>query len=132
MKQDADGKPALGRSATTLGVRVPMDIAPDAGGMVYPGTGGMSVAPDLRQLPPQRVPRRLRHLVPRAAGKESWFVWVHREGPFTASPVATGLVLLPDRPGHATVQPDQPMTLDDYEKALAATRDQWTIDETGS
>jgi hypothetical protein len=132
MKQDADGKPIVGQSATALGVRVPRDIAPDAAGMVHPGKGGMSVAPHLRDLPPQRVPSRLRHLVPRATGKESMHVWIHGEGPFAASPVALGLVLAPDRPGHGSVQPDQTMMFDDYEKALAATRDQWAIDETGN
>jgi hypothetical protein len=56
------GYPKVGRSASTLGVRVPVDIEPDGTGNVHPGPHGMSVAPSLRDLPVHRVPKRLRHL----------------------------------------------------------------------
>jgi hypothetical protein len=132
MKMDADGKPVLGRSSTKLGVRVPADIAPDPANAVHPGTGGMSVVPKLTDLPAELVPRRLHNLLPRARGSNSLRIWAHGEGSFVAALVAQGLVRAPDRPGHGTLQPDQSMPLDDYEKALAATRDNWIINETGS
>ena len=54
--------PKLGASARTLGVRVPRDIEPDQNGDVQPGSRGMSVAPSLRDLPVEWVPKRLKHL----------------------------------------------------------------------
>ena len=110
MKKAADDKPVVGQSGTTLGVRIGTDITPDPGGQVLPGTGGMSVSPSMRTLPPQLVPRRLRALVPTARGKDYLHVWRMGTGAFAHGPVAAGLQLAPDRPGHGTVQPDQPMT----------------------
>jgi hypothetical protein len=51
------------------------------------------------------------------------------EGPFVAGQVAEGLDLRPDRPSHGAVEPSEVMTLERYQAALAATRDQWSIDE---
>jgi hypothetical protein len=53
------------------------------------------------------------------------------EGPFTPSPVGTGLKLRPDphSQGHGFVEPDAIMELDMYRSALNATQDQWTVDE---
>jgi len=123
--------PMLGQTATTLGVRVPGDIAPDAAGHVRPGTGGMSVSPAVADLPPHRIPRRLRHLAPDAAGKDAHFVWSMGEGAFVFSPVDIGLQLRPDpnNRSHGFVEPDQTMLLENYQSALHATQSRWSIDE---
>src|SRR2546430_2606362 len=60
MTRADDGLPVVGRSARSLGVRVPEDIQPDAAGRVVPGQGGMSVAPgSFWNLPNHRRPRGL-------------------------------------------------------------------------
>jgi hypothetical protein len=129
----ADGeRPLVGDSSTCLGVRVPTDIEPVADGSVHPGTGGMSVNPSLADCPPHLVPKRLRHLMPEARGSERNFVWRMGEGPYVRGPVADGLDLRPDRPGHGLVDPASPMSLDSYLAAIVVTRDRWDVDETGS
>ena len=131
MKKAEDDKPLVARSAAGLGVRIPTDIAPAENGAVLPKSGGMSVAPSLKDLPLQLIPRRLRALVPDATGRNSGFVWTMGAGPFEEGPVAENLMLRPDRTDHGTVQPAQTMPLQTYEESLAATRDQWGLDEGG-
>jgi hypothetical protein len=46
MQETPDGEPAIGPSARTLGARPHVDIPVDLSDNVYPGTGGISVAPD--------------------------------------------------------------------------------------
>jgi hypothetical protein len=123
--------PMIGQTATTLGARVPGDIAPDAAGRVHPGTGGMSVSPSVADLPPHRIPRRLRHLAPDAAGKDAHFVWSLGEGDFVFGPVDTGLQLRPDpdNGAHGFVEPDETMLLENYQSALHSTQPRWSIDE---
>ena len=123
------GRPRVGPSARMLGVRVPDDISPDATGVVRPGTGGMSVAPAWRDLPAHRIPARLRHLAPDARGKNEDACWRMGQGPFQAGPLSPDLHLLPDRPGHGVVEPARSMGLDEFQRALAATRDEWEIEE---
>ena len=130
MKQE-QGKPALGAAATTLGARVPNDIEADAGGLVHPGTGGMSVAPSLQNLPNFRVPKRLHSIFPAAQGRNELFVWsmgigVFRDGPLTES---LNLRLDPTDPRHGFVEPAVTMSLNDYQNALWATQSEWSIDE---
>jgi hypothetical protein len=132
MLKAADDGPTVGQSAAQLGVRVPTDIAPDEQDRVSPGTGGMSVSPGLRALPAFLIPKRLRALVPKARGRDDGYVWRMGTGPFTRGSVGEGLQLEPDSPTHGTVQPAEVMPLSAYEDALAATRDEWVIDETGS
>jgi hypothetical protein len=127
MTRDGD-HPKVGATAKTLGVRVPGDL-PSDDGQVSPGTGGMSVAPSWRDLPPHRIPRRLLHLAPDAAGSDADACWRMGVGPFEAGAVAEGLSLRPDRPDHGLVEPSERMTLERYQAALAATRDLWQIDE---
>jgi hypothetical protein len=50
-------------------------------------------------------------------------------GAFIAGSVALGLVLNPDSDVHGTVEPGGPMLLSEYQTNLAATRDEWVIDE---
>jgi hypothetical protein len=127
MARDRD-RPRIGATARDLGVRVPGDI-PVRDGRVSPGTGGMSVAPAWRALPPFRIPRRLIHLAPDAAGKDEDACWRMGEGPFEEASVAESLTLRPDRPTHGVVEPSEAMPLERYQDALAATRDRWRIDE---
>ena len=132
MRGAGDGKPEVGASASTLGVRVPADIQPDASGMVQPGTNGMSVSPSLAILPYWMVPIRLRHLRPDATGRNSLQVWNMGSGPFVAARVADGLMLRPDpgRPNHGYVEPDGSMMLNVYVEAIQAMRGAWQVDET--
>jgi hypothetical protein len=133
----ADGnKPQVGSAATMLGVRVPPaanpDLPVDPQGNVRPASGGMSVAPAWRLLPVHRIPRRLRHLFPRAAGSNQLHCWRLGDGLFTAGPLAAGLYFRPDPHNairHGFVEPSQEMRLLDYQAALAATQLQWLVDE---
>lgn len=122
-------RPKVGASARTLGVRVPKDIEPDTSGHVHPGPHGMSVAPSLRALPHELVPKRLRHLHKGAVGPDSSKVWRHGEGSFAPATVAPHLVLRPDRADHGTVSPEAMMPLAQYEAAIAGTAADWVIDE---
>jgi hypothetical protein len=133
----ADGnRPQVGPAALALGVRLPpdehADIAVGADGTVEPRTGGMSVAPAWRLLPVHRIPRRLRAKFPRAAGKNAISLWRMGAGPFTEGPFADRLLFRPDpeKPSkHGFIEPAAQMPVDDYQGALAATQDQWAIDE---
>jgi hypothetical protein len=135
MKIDGD-KPQVGRGASLLGVRVgdkkDDDINPDGKGCVQPGQGGMSVSSSLEALPPHRVPRRLKRAYPERfpdadATNQHW-CWSFGEGTFEAGRVGDHLCFRPDPEDskrHGFVEPDDTMLLEDYETALAATRDQW-------
>lgn len=128
-----DGKPTVGDNPTDLGVRVPVDIQPNALGDVQPDTGGMSVSPRLIALPPHRVPRRLRPLVPRATGKDFHFVWSMGSGQFVADTVALNLRLRPDPANskHGFVEPGAAIPLLEYRRALETTQGEWRVDEVG-
>lgn len=131
--QEMAGKPTIGDGPLDLGVRVPADVQPTAAGHVSPGMGGMSVSPRLTALPPHRVPRRLHPLVPKATGKNFCFVWSMGEGAFAAGAVALGLCLRPDLSNdkHGFGEPTAAMSIADYRQALAATQDEWQVDEVG-
>jgi len=135
-------RPAVGPSATTLGVRTASgpndpapDIVPDGKGDVTPATGGMSVSPSLSvllsRLPARMIPRRLRQIAPKAAGNDNLSAWAMGDGAFVASEIADKLALRPDPEdnGHGFVEPDAEMSLQSYRAALEATRDQWQVDE---
>ncbi len=60
MRSGSDGKPTLGRSLSTLGVRPGHDLPVDVNGKVAPGTGGVSVTPDrVQDIPHPLLPREL-------------------------------------------------------------------------
>lgn len=128
MKQ-AGGRPEVGATARSLGVRIPADIAPDETGSVHPGPQGMSVAPDLVSLPLHRIPKRLAYLRLGAIGPDRDIVWSFGQGRFVAGPLAPGLTLLPDTAHHGFVAPNARMASGDYESALAATQPGWSRDE---
>jgi hypothetical protein len=133
--RQTEGKPEIGPKG--LGVRLPpdphADIVPDDSGQIHPGTGGMSVSPTVGDLPARLIPARLRHLYPKAAGRDDLFVWSMGSGDFSAGPLAESLALRPDpeREGHGFVEPDATIATEVYVSALAATRDEWTVDENG-
>jgi 1-acyl-sn-glycerol-3-phosphate acyltransferase len=112
MKEGPDGKPEVGPTARTLGARPGTDI-PVSDGKVYPGTGGMSVAPSPSDLPAHRRP-------PEHGGTGKDPVWS-----IDANDLGPDLQHRPDAPGHGTVQPSRPMTNDKYQSALEQTRDKW-------
>ena len=126
----------VGPSSRMLGVRVPPDpypdILPDTNGDVAPVGQGMSVAPSLRELPPHRVPRRLRHLKRGARGRDDDRVFRMGEGDFKRCAVSDLLQLRPDpveTPEHGVIEPATQMPVPGYQEALAATRDEWSIHE---
>jgi len=110
----ADGKPDVGNRSCMLGVR-PADPSnprkyfdvPAAGGtdVVVPGGGGLSVYTD---------PAGIRlH-----AADLYLFVLDAADLPKDLAAVAAG-------DPHYLIEPNGPMTLDDYQAALAGTRDLW-------
>jgi hypothetical protein len=131
MKSDGD-RPSIGTASMMLGVR-PDDrdipVLPD--GTVAPGTGGLSVYAALRDLPARMIPRRLRGLIPKATGSDKLCVWAMGEGPFAPGGIAPKLTLRvdPNDPRHGFIEPEVIMTLAEYQEVLAATQDQWVVDE---
>lgn len=120
MKAAADGSPAIGPTARTLGVRggdkaphndVEAVAATDA---VSPGLGGMSVAPD----DPSNLPRNRRPAALGGTGADP--VWEIDD-----SAPGAGLTFTRDSSKHGVVEAAQGMTLAEYEAALAATADKW-------
>jgi hypothetical protein len=130
--KDENGKPALGETATSLGVRVPKDITPDEDGIVHLGPHGMSVAPSLETLPFMLIPRRLKHCVAGAIGSDNARIWKMGKGPWASESVAPDLRLEldPEKPEtHGLVSPDLSMPLPAYRAALATTQDSWFLVE---
>jgi hypothetical protein len=107
-----------------------VDIAVAYGSDVVPGTGGMSVAPDWRLLAPWRIPRRLGHVVPNARGRNEDACWRLGNSEFVAGAITQNLSLAIDQPTHGTIEPRYAMRLDEFQNALASTRDMWEIDES--
>ena len=137
MTPDGD-VPKVGASARALGVRVPpdpnADVELDEAGNVGPTGGGMSVAPAWRDLEAHRIPRRLEDIVPDATGSNKDQCWKMGEGPFSEAAVGSRLTLRPDEAVngevvHGVIGPTSVMSLQGYQTALAATRDEWTVDE---
>lgn len=120
MFPDDDGLPRVSRDPHCLGVRVlnsnpPNDIYPDGEPpTVRPARGGMSVTPD--------DPNEIFNLfLKRAMDKRrAERVWCLQQ-----QDLGEDLALHFTSQFHATVEPVRPMSLEDYEKALAATRSLW-------
>ena len=129
MRRDADHHPTVDQSATGLGVRPGIDVNIDAADRVILDGGGMSVAPGWRELELHRIPKRLGTVVPGAHGSNNTHCFSTGSGPFQPSSFAKGLVLIPDSETHGVVAPEAIVTLRQYEADLAATREDWVIDE---
>ena len=129
-----DGKPKIGPSKRMLGVKIDglsPDIEPDANGDVSPGADGMSVAPSFSTLPIFLVPDRFSAIRPGARGKNSNnHCWSMGNGDFISNDINDSLNLLVDRPGeHGVVRPRTKMPVADFQDKLAATQNEWIIDE---
>jgi len=115
MIEDHDERPLLAPTARALGVRPDIDILVDEFGDVEPGEG-MSVSPDsLSNLPEHRRPMS-------AGGSGKDPIWEIESDELPAP-----LSYRPDDedPTHGFIEPAWPMGLDDFEEALAETRDFW-------
>jgi len=134
MQPDGTG-PLIGHSSDTLGVREGFDIKP-TDGMVYPNTGGMSVAPMKQDLPDHLIPKRLRKQgypgARRSNSKPDIFPWRMGEGRFEEAPICEKLCLRPDPDSpavHGFVEPHQPMPVGEYRAAIEATHPNWIREE---
>jgi hypothetical protein len=123
MRKDEDGSPLVAPStsllspARGLGVRVIVDIPLDEEGFVDRDTDGMSVAHDS----PEHLPD---HRRPVSLGGESidplWKIEEEEIGD------TLNYRLDEPPPGHGLIEPAWRMRLEDYELALAETREAWT------
>lgn len=104
--RDNNGVPETGTFARTLGARAEKNIHVDQSGMVYPGTGGMSVAPDPKDLNDIHKPYEFGGI-----GKDpAWVILTSDLGP--------DLKYVPDSSTHGTIQPVRTMSYNDYQNAL--------------
>jgi hypothetical protein len=129
---EMEGRPTVGSARDMLGVRPGVDITPDGNGVVHPGTRGMSVVSCVCRLPPTLVPRGLHRDVNLrgVVGIRSKRLWCMGEGGFVSGRIGDELDLqVAGRPGHGCIVPVGVVPLQEFQDALAATRDQWVIDE---
>jgi hypothetical protein len=117
MKEDAHGMPQLGASARNLGVRPGIDVpATNPADIVQSGQGGLSVSPDNpMNLPPYRRPP-----VFHGTGKDP--VWMIHQ-----AELGSDLTFRADprNADHGFIEPNQPMTLDEYQRAVQQTQPLW-------
>jgi hypothetical protein len=81
---------------------------------------------------PEVIPKRLKPLLPGAVGSSSIACYKHGTGTFTTGAVNNDLTLIM-KPGSlqaGNVAPAQSIHCNQFQAALAATRAQWSIDET--
>lgn len=132
--EEEDGQPKVGSEKNMLGVRVPPnprpDIVPDTNGNVQPNSGGMSVAPNWRDLPPFLIPRRLNCIVSDARGPNRLRCWRFGEGKFESAPLSDELQLQRQTSTHGVVEPVAEVSIASFQDALAETRRGWQIDES--
>ena len=128
MRKESDGLPTV--NPTSLGVRPGFDVDLDAQSNVVVNGKGMSVAPNWRDINVNRVPKRLRPIVPGAGGSNNTFCFRAGHGAFVQGAFANGLTLEPDSPTHGNVAPAQVVPFATYEADLAATRPDWQEDES--
>ena len=129
MKRDNDERPTVMDSSQGLGIRPGTDVDEDELGNVVVNGKGMSVSPSLRDLPRLRLPKRLHDRFPGARGSNSTSCFRTGTGSFQAGPFAPGLDLVPDSQRHGCVTPARSVPLSEYQDDLAATRDDWEVDE---
>lgn len=120
MKEAADGLPIVS-PFRGLGIRPgtmrKADVkAINPSDVVVPGAGGMSVVPqDPGHLPIHRKPLSLG-----GTGRDPvWYI--------EASDLAPDLRFRQDKPTHGLVEVDQPMTLQEFQDAVARTRIRWVL-----
>ncbi len=128
MRKEPDGLPTV--SQTSLGVRPGVDVDLDAQNEVMVNGKGMSVAPNWRDINVNRIPKRLRPIMPGANGSNNTFCFRTGDGAFGQGVFANGLTLEPDSATHGNVAPAQVVPFATYEADIAATRPAWQEDET--
>ncbi len=128
MRKEPDGLPTV--SPTNLGIRPGSDVDLDAQNNVLVNGRGMSVAPNWRVVNRNRIPKRLRWIVPGARGSNNTFCFRMGNGPFQQGPFADGLTLEPDTATHGNVAPAVVVPFTTFEADIAATRPDWQEDET--
>lgn len=117
MKESSGGLPEVGASSRTLGVRPRFDVlAGNPGDIVQPGQGGLSISPH----DPMNLPRHRRPPDLQGVGKDP--VWCIED-----TELGPDLVYRrdPAQQGHGFIEPARPMTLADYQDALAQTQARW-------
>jgi hypothetical protein len=135
MKRGDDGLPVVGSNSKELGVRVfpnpnaDVDIAAD--GTVEHNGRGMSVAAHWADLLPHLIPKRMRPHSPGAAGSNALACYRTGQGEFSDGPLGRELALQlkPGQSRNGNIVPASRLTIDRFQLALAATRDEWTVDE---
>lgn len=113
---EANGQPAVGGNARSLGARPNVDIPIDEDGRVHPKTGGVSVAEsDPMTLPAHRRPPSLG-----GTGKDPvWAIYEDALGDRLA------LNDDPEIPNHGWLEPATSMTFTNYQAALSETASSW-------
>lgn len=96
-------------------MRENQDVFPDRNGQIFPGKGGMSIAPDdPTNLQPHRLPVEF-------DGKNKtdklWRIYEDE--------LPEGLNVDFDKRGHGNLQPAEPMDLETYRRLLRETIDKW-------
>jgi hypothetical protein len=125
MKRDQDGLPAVAPASNALGVRAGIDIDLDQQINAIPNDKGMSVFASWKDISPRRIPKRLG-----GQGSNGTAVFTFGSGTFQQAVFANRLELLPDSTTHGVIRPMHLVSLTQYEADLAATRNEWRIDET--
>lgn len=122
MKPDEDGRPQVGDTARTLGVRVEgkrPDVVVAASGVVLSERGGMSVSPP----PPENLQEHRRPEEYGGIGKDP--VWE-----IETDSLPSGLTYrqdLKDPEIHGFIEPTEPMQLDVYKALLNETKGRWEV-----
>jgi hypothetical protein len=134
MRKEDDDKPKVDATGKGLGVRVEpvnrvTDVDLDREGRVVLNGKGMSVAPGWRDLPYFLIPQRLREKMPAARGSSRLHCFVMGHGAFQNAKITEELELRVDSAKHGVVVPRALVSVDRFQADLAATRDEWSIDE---
>lgn len=135
MKTGADKLPVVGSSSRELGVRVPpnlsADVEVDENQFVVLNGQGMSVAEHWQYLPGHLIPKRLKSRFPAATGANSLACFKMGVGAFVPDALSDTLrlVLKQGNSHGGNVTPSQQIHINEFQKALAATRSNWEIDE---
>ena len=136
MNRAADGLPVVGSNSKELGVRLPpnpnADVDLDLSECIIQNGKGMSVAANWRHLLAHLIPKRLKPLFPGAVGANSLTCYRMGAGAFVAGAVNSdlNLILKPGNLQAGNVVPAQSMHRDQFLAHLAATRSEWSADET--
>ncbi len=123
------GRPVTGNQRDMLGVREGRDIPVGSTDIVLPATGGLSVAPHWKDLPPFLIPRRLKGLYTAARGSDRLACFRLGYVPFANRELDDDLTLRVENSDHAIIEPKCAVQIAVFQAALAATMEMWTIDE---